>query len=62
MEVGIGKTAVPPGENFDAATSFNDPAPHIMHSVPVHVSREWTSGSPAWKIEELIAKWLDVNP
>ena len=47
---------------FGTGGSFKDPAPHIMHSVPVRVSREWTVGSPAWKVEELIAKWLDVKP
>ena len=37
--------------------AFKDPAPHIMHSVPVQVSREWTVGSPAWKVQELVQKW-----
>jgi len=35
---------------------------HIMHSVPVVVSREWASGTPAWKAQDLISKWLDVEP
>jgi hypothetical protein len=38
--------------------AYKDPAPHIMHSVPVQVSREWTVGSPAWKVQELTQKWL----
>lgn len=38
--------------------AFKDPAPHIMHSVPVQVSREWTVGSPAWKVQELMQEWL----
>jgi len=42
--------------------SFKDPVPHIMHSVPVRVSREWMVGSPGWKVEDLIEKWLIVEP
>lgn len=62
-----GSTSMEIGTNdqdaaFGAGGSFKDPAPHIMHSVPVKVSREWTVGSPAWKIEELITKWLDAKP
>ena len=44
--------------SISATGSFKDPMPHIMHSVPVQVSREWTVGSPAWKVEDLIEKWL----
>jgi len=45
-------------DSSSAIGSFKDPMPHIMHSVPVRVSREWMVGSPAWKIEGLIEKWL----
>jgi S1-C subfamily serine protease len=60
-----GATGIEIGTDMDPNSgigSFKDPMPHIMHSVPVRVSREWTVGSPAWKVEELIAKWLDVEP
>ena len=45
-------------DSIGTTGSFQDPMPHIMHSVPVQVSREWTVGSPAWKVEDLIEKWL----
>jgi len=60
-----GATGIEIGTDMDPNSgigSFKDPMPHIMHSVPVRVSREWTVGSPAWKVKELIAKWLDVKP
>ncbi|MQF64616.1 trypsin-like peptidase domain-containing protein [SAR202 cluster bacterium AC-409-J13_OGT_754m] len=41
--------------------SFKEPMPHVMHSVPVTVSREWTVGTPAWKVEDLIEKWLHID-
>ena len=46
-------------DSSSATGSFKDPMPHIMHSVPVRVSREWMVGSPAWKVEGLIEKWLE---
>lgn len=57
-----GSTSIEIGTDPDSSNaigSFKDPMPHIMHSVPVRVSREWTVGSPAWKVEGLIEKWLN---
>ena len=56
-----GAVGIEVGTDLDSSSaigSFKDPMPHIMHSVPVQVSREWTVGSPAWKVEDLIEKWL----
>ena len=41
--------------------SLGSPVPHRIHSQPAVVSREWTSGSPAWKAQEFIEEWLTVK-
>ena len=41
--------------------SFSSPAPHRIHSVLAVVSREWSAGSPAWKVQELIEEWLTAK-
>jgi hypothetical protein len=56
-----GAIGIQPLMEADDVGSFKEPMQHVMHSVPVIVSREWTSGSPAWKIEELIEKWLQTD-
>ena len=56
-----GAIGIQPLLETDDVGLFKEPMPHVMHSVPVIVSREWTSGSPAWKVQELIAKWLQTD-
>ena len=41
--------------------SFSSPAPHRIHSVLAVVSREWSAGSPAWKVQELVEEWLTAE-
>ena len=56
-----GGTSIEGLTDMDDIGSFSSPVPHRIHSVPAVVSREWTSGTPAWKVQELIEEWLTAK-